>query len=162
MTAPDIWTVRVPFESRREVGELVSAFERCTLDVRQWDHRAHLAVAMCYLVRLREPAAIERMIQGIRRFNYAKGIRKKPKGGYHETMTLFWLGVGARVREAMADQDALTIVNTFARAPRSLPLVCYSEEVLWSKEARYKWVEPRPGGDRSCSGRGVEPGGGGR
>ena len=142
-TAPEADPTAVtPFRDLDEVRSLVAAFERGTLSAADWNHRAHLAVAMWYLTRWPEPLATDRMIRGIRVFNYAKGIRKRPRGGYHETLTLFWMGVAERFRRATTHRDPLEIINGFVRAPGGLPLVCFTEARLWSDEARRGWMEP--------------------
>ncbi len=131
-----------PFRTLGEVERLVRAFERRTLSRAGWNHRAHLAVAMWYLARDAPSVACETMICGIRRFNHAKGIRRSARGGYHETLTLFWLGVGRRLADRHSSEGALQLVNRFIHMPRDLPLRCYSEEVLWGLEARTRWVAP--------------------
>jgi len=125
-----------------EILALVDRFERCELTREEWNHRAHLTVAMSYLAREGVAAGNDRMIEGIRRFNASKGIVPTPRGGYHETLTRFWLEVGRRVLDRGEGRSVLELVNLFQRMPKDLPLRCYSESVLWSPEARARWVRP--------------------
>lgn len=142
MTAVAAAPAHVPFASEGSVREIVHRFEKCTMSRGEWNHRAHLTVAMWYLTRHAEPMATELMIRGIRRFNHANGIQGSRRGGYHETMTLFWLGIGRRMVAALPNSPALDLVNRFLALPKTLPFECYSENRLWSCEARSHWVPP--------------------
>ena len=124
------------FGSLTELTELVEAFESCVLDRAEWNHRAHLAVAMWYLIHLPEQIAFDRMIAGIKRFNDAKGIRASAMGGYHETLTHFWLRVGRGLVERDPDGGTLELVNRFLVFRKDLHTRSYSTERLWSDEAR--------------------------
>ncbi len=132
----------IPFASEAEVEALVGAFQRCTIDRSAWNHRAHLAVAMWYLTRYPESDACDLMIRGIHRFNHTKGIERSPMGGYHETLTLFWLGVGRRLVDRYPTAGALELVHRFLELEKGLHTRCYSPELLWSCRARERWVEP--------------------
>lgn len=125
-----------------EVQDIVRRFEECSLSREEWDHRAHLAVAMWYLTHNDEATASDLMIRGICKFNHVKGISPSRRGGYHETLTLFWLGVGRRLVEAFPDCTPLEMVDRFLEMPKELAFRCYSEAVLWSDEARCHWLEP--------------------
>jgi hypothetical protein len=125
-----------------EVHAVVRRFEECSLSRDEWNHHAQLAVAMWYLTHHTEVMATELMIRGIRRFNHVRGIHRSRRGGYHETMTLFWLGMGRKLMGFLPELPPLEMVNRFLEMPKDLPLRCYSESVLWSSEARYYWVEP--------------------
>lgn len=133
---------RREFVDVSEVHAVVRRFEECSLSRHEWNHRAHLAVAMWYLTHHTKARATELMIRGIRRFNQVRGIHRSRRGGYHETMTLFWLGMGRQLMELLPELTPLEMVNRFLEMPKDLPLRCYSESVLWSSEARCYWVEP--------------------
>ena len=139
-------TRNAAFRTRAEVLALVEAFETARLPRESWDHRAHLCVALWYLHHHPEQEATRRMICGIQRYNHAQGIRRTPTGGYHETLTVFWL---AAVRTFLRAQPRSAGVLDLANAlidglgqRRALPLEFYSEARLWSREARWHWVEP--------------------
>ena len=131
-----------PYPSERQVETLVRRFEACDLSLAEWNHRAHLTVAMWYLTHHPEERACERMIRGIRRFNHSNGIRESRRGGYHETLTLFWLGLGRRMIDGHPERSPLQLVNRYLSAPRETPYRCYSESLLWSCDARCHWVTP--------------------
>ena len=129
----------------RDVEELVRDFEIGRLSREDWNHRAHLAVAAYYLTRLPEGEATERMIAGIRRYNHANGIRQTPTGGYHETITLFWLVVTRVTVDAYRTEPVLERINAVVSgfAGRGdLMFSFYSRNRLFSPEARAHWVPP--------------------
>ena len=85
------------------------------------------------------------MRRGIKRYNAAHGVAATPAGGYHETLTLFWL---RRVRAFLEGgrneaRSLVSLANELAAsADKSLPLEHYTRERLFSPEARAAWVEP--------------------
>src|SRR5215208_7184478 len=81
----------VAFRATEEILALVRRFEDCTLPRAEWTHAAHLTVALWHLLQLDWPEATARVRRGIKRYNAAHGIAPTPTGGYHETLTLFWL-----------------------------------------------------------------------
>ena len=139
--APEMTT----FRTAGEILALVRRFEDCTLPREEWTHTAHLTVALWYLLEYDWPEAVTRVRAGIQRYNAAHGIHTTPTGGYHETLTLFWL---RRVRAFLEDgrneaRSLVALANDLAdSADRSLPLKQYTRERLFSTEARASWVEP--------------------
>jgi hypothetical protein len=133
------------FRTTEEILSLVRGFEDCTLARERWTHAAHLTVALWNLLQYDWPEAVERVRSGIKRYNAAHGILPTPTGGYHETLTIFWL---RRVRSFLEDgrNEARTLVSLAnglaADADKSLPLAYYTRERLFSPEARAAWVEP--------------------
>lgn len=129
-----------------EVEDLVERFEARALARDAWDHAAHLTVGLWYLLCYPEHAATARMIDGIRALNRAHGIRQGSEGGYHETVTLFWLATTRRFLERGSHRSAtLELVNAFLAelVPReALILEHYSQARLSSWKARNTWVEP--------------------
>lgn len=129
-----------------EVRQLIKDFEDCTIPRCEWNHRAHLAVALWYMSILPEPQATERVITGIRRYNRANGILRTAKGGYHETMTLFWLAITRRFLSCAGSEGSFAdrlndLVRTYS-GRKDLFLEYYSRERIFSWEARLNWVEP--------------------
>ena len=133
------------FRTSGEIRELVRRFEDCTLPREEWTHAAHLTVALWHLLHYEWPEAVARVRRGIRRYNAAHGICPTPTGGYHETLTLFWL---RRVRSFLEGgrNEARALVHLAnelaATADKSLPLEYYTRGRLFSPEARAGWVEP--------------------
>ncbi len=85
------------------------------------------------------------MRRGIRRYNAAHGVQTTPTGGYHETLTLFWLRA---VRTFLEDgrnegRSLVSLANELVTtADSGLPLRHYTRARLFSTEARASWVEP--------------------
>lgn len=129
-----------------EIESVVHGFQWCTLPREHWTHAAHLTIALWYHLRLPGPAAEKLIREGIKRFNEAHGIVTTPTGGYHETMTLFWIRM---VRNYLEDVRAekLSVLTLFNRliercGRKELPLEYYSRARLMSPEARANWIEP--------------------
>jgi hypothetical protein len=128
-----------------EIEKLVRAFEDCSLPKTEWTHRAHLTVALWYLIHYSGREATSRIRIGIKRFNAAKGIIATPTGGYHETMTLFWICiVGRYLLNADAESGLAELANAMIEkcGDKNLPFDYYSRELLFSPRARTSWVEP--------------------
>ena len=135
----------VTFRTTGEIFSLVRRFEDCTLPRSEWTHAAHLTVALWNLLQFDWPEATERVRRGIRRYNAAHGILPTPTGGYHETLTLFWLRVVRAYLEGERNEarSLVSLANELAAtADSQLPLRHYTRERLFSPEARHGWVEP--------------------
>jgi hypothetical protein len=133
------------FRTTDEILSLVRGFEDCTLPRAEWTHAAHLTVALWHLLQYDWPEAVERVRRGIKRYNAAHGIVTTPTGGYHETLTVFWLRHVRSFLEAGRNEarSLVALANELvATADKSLPLEHYTRERLFSTEARAAWVEP--------------------
>jgi hypothetical protein len=127
----------------RRIGEGLIA---CTLTRPAWTHEAHLAACL-YVIEQRPDIVPERDLPDIiRRFNESIGGVNDDTQGYHETITQCSI---RGVREFLARTDPTlplaSKVNALLQAPegrRDWPLRFYSQERLFSKEARLGWVEP--------------------
>jgi hypothetical protein len=128
-----------------EIKRLVREFEACTLAGERWTHEAHLTVALWYLVRHTDAEATRLVRAGIQRYNLSRGVRVTKDGGYHETITLFYLRAirlyldGAGATHTLAELlDGLMA----ACGAKNFPFEYYSRERLLSWEARTHWLEP--------------------
>src|ERR1700758_3179547 len=61
------------YESDAEVEEVVRRFESCGFAVQEFDHVAHLTVAVVYLTRFGECVAMDRMRESLLRFSRHHG-----------------------------------------------------------------------------------------
>jgi hypothetical protein len=133
------------YHSDHEIEAIVKAFETCTLPKSQWTHQAHLTVAAWYLASFSGQEAATLIRTGIKRYNAANGIVPSPTGGYHETMTLFWTCIASKYL-LLADRDRpiVDLVNGLIDkcGDKNLPFEYYSRELLFSRQARFSWVEP--------------------
>ncbi len=128
-----------------EVITLVRQFEQCTLPRAQWTHQANLMVAFWYLVCYSATEAVERIREGIKKYNASQGILATKSGGYHETMTLFWIKmVQCFLAKNTLESSITHLVNSMTAlyADKNLPFEYYSRELLMSWEARTIWIEP--------------------
>jgi hypothetical protein len=134
-----------PFDHSDEVLHLVAAFENRTLPKVQWTHRAHLTVALWYASHLSHDEALAAMRAGIQRVNHAHGVVTTATGGYHETITRFYMRVvGHFVRENGSQGDWAERANRLLEryGARDLPLRHYTKDRLMSPAARASWMEP--------------------
>ncbi|MEG4531445.1 hypothetical protein [Microcoleus sp. D2_18a_D3] len=133
------------YRSPSEIDSLIHAFQECSLPRSQWTHEAHLTVALWYLFYDSEQEAINAVRNGIKRYNSAQGIETTKDGGYHETLTLFWVRT---IRRYLADESRNRSMVNLANgliakyAERTLPFTYYTRDRLMSSEARINWVEP--------------------
>ena len=133
------------FRTTEEILALVRRFEDCTLPRAEWTHAAHLTVSLWHLLQFDWPEAVTRVRCGIKRYNAAHGIVTTPTGGYHETLTVFWLRAVRAFLEGGRNEarSLVSLANELAAtADKSLPLEHYTRERLFSPEARANWVEP--------------------
>jgi len=136
---------KVLFRAPDEIKELVAAFESCTLPREEWNHRAHLTVALWYLSRHSQAAATNLIRRNILRHLDAHGIVTTKDSGYHETITLFYMRVVSKhLSEADARESIVDLTNQLIETygDKNLPLEYYSKERLMSWEARTHWAEP--------------------
>ncbi len=137
--------LKVMYTTTNEIESLVRAFEDHTLPRSQWTHQVHLTVALWYIVHYPQQEAIQRIRKGIQQYNAANEIQTTPTGGYHETITLFWIHM---VQQFLAQHCLNTCnpetINTLIHhcGDPALPFRYYSRDRLMSWEARSTWVEP--------------------
>ena len=133
------------FRTTGEILALVRRFDDCTLPREEWTHAAHLTVALWHLLQYDWPEAVRRVRLRIQNYNAAHGVRTTPTGGYHETLTLFWLRAVRAFLEAERNEARALVhlANELAAThDKGLPLTYYTRERLFSPEARANWVEP--------------------
>jgi len=133
------------FGSETEVIELVRRFEDRTLTKAEWTHSAHLTVGLYYCVHHSFGVAKNLMGDGIYWLNDKHGTPNTPTSGYHETLTVFWLDRIADFLKANDHEtDLAALVNKMlvALSDRDLPFRVYSRELLFSPDARARFVEP--------------------
>lgn len=123
----------------------VRQFEAHQLTEAEWNHEAHIRVLLWYLLEDGLDYALCKLRPGIITLNAALGGQNSPTGGYHETLTLFWAMLGHRF---VASASADSWEQLWAEAQKSelmdkrLPWQYYSEEQLFSTQARAQWVAP--------------------
>lgn len=119
----------------------VRAFQKGKLPMQEWNHRAHLTVAAFYLQGTTEASVLAKMRTDIQRFNLGHGLYTTPEGGYHESMTRFWIAwVKTTMAKVGADSDIETLVEHCG--DKDSIYEYYTRTVLDSWDARIGWVSP--------------------
>ena len=130
------------YQTDEEVLEVVRRFESCELPPADFNHREHLLVALCYLLRVDDADALTRIRTNIGRYAAAHGVNPSL---YHETITVFWLKrVRSYVGRVGSGLDLAEMTNALAAECGSSRLIFdyYSKELIDSETARRDWVEP--------------------
>jgi hypothetical protein len=135
---PDLKPVR---RTPEQIEQLVQAVESCALAPAEFDHHAHMTVALWYLAHLPATAAADAMRATIQRFAACQEQHQL----YHETITLFWMRLlghylsMASPQEPLADTTYRAIVELGSMQP---VFRHYSRERVFSEQARREWVAP--------------------
>ncbi|MCC6327560.1 MAG: hypothetical protein IT174_03520 [Acidobacteria bacterium] len=129
--------------SEDEIMELVRSFEACTIRREDWHHAEHLVVALFYLNNHDIDAATEKMRLGI--FSLLRNafeVDLDKEMPYHETLTIFWMRTVAAFNISKNGTSLLEKANEMIeKYDKDYPLKFYSRELLFSDEARAKYVE---------------------
>jgi hypothetical protein len=135
-----------PFADDAAVEDIVRGFLDRTLVKPRWTHHAHIVVAIWHIRRYGEAEALARLRDRIWSYNLSVGTLNTDTGGYHETITRFFVWQVARYLEsASAEASFAALVNGLAARPegtKDWPFAYWSRERLMSVEARRGWVEP--------------------
>jgi len=135
-------TVAKFYTDAAEIEDIVRRFESCDLPPAEFDHRAHLMVALCYLRRMPFQEAHARTRINLKRFLDHHSVDPQQ---YNETMTLFWLKVVDRFLVASREStpvEAMAEALLKSHDDSRLIYSHYSRELLTSDRARTAWVEP--------------------
>ena len=132
--------------SSSEVEELVAAFEDYTLPREKWNHHAHLLVGYWYVSRYPVEEATIRVREGIQKYNAAYGVEMTPTGGYHETITVFYVDVIKKFIDChgcgCGEDELIARLLQSPCADKHYLFEFYSKERLFSWEARTRYMEP--------------------
>jgi hypothetical protein len=133
------------FISDDEIAAIASGVLDLSLPKPSWTHRAHFATALWLLAR-RPDLDLPRVMPGfIRAYNEATGVANTDTGGYHETITQASLRGAKAFLGGHASQPLYVVCNRLMLSPlgdKSWPLVYWTKDLLFSVEARRRWVEP--------------------
>lgn len=116
-------------------------FESCKVPPAEFDHRAHLRLAYVYLAECDTEAAYRLMRDGLRNFLEYNGVDLSK---YHDTMTRAWILAVRHFMEATTSaQSASSFIEQHPEMlDAKIMMTHYSAELLFSDEARAKFVEP--------------------
>jgi len=130
------------YKSEDEIAAVVEGFESCTTPDSGFTHRAHLTVAVWYLLRGTTDQSLQQMRASIYRFLDHHHVGREK---YNETLSVFWIKL---VRQHLDELDPncslLDATNAVVASlcNSQVAFDYYSRERLWSEEARRAWVEP--------------------
>jgi len=116
-------------------------FAACRIQPGAFDHRAHIRLAYIYLAEHDAETSLTLMRSALLAFIQRHQI---PVAKYHETLTQAWiLAVRHFMAISPAGESAADFIadNPSMLDPRIM-LTHYSTEVLFSEEARARFVEP--------------------
>jgi hypothetical protein len=129
------------YRSSDQIAQLVLEFETRSLAPSQFNHHAHLTVALWYLARMPFADATATMRSNIQHFAASHHQSQL----YHETITMFWMRLLHHVLDT-AGPNALiadVVYRALCRFGSMQPFFQhYSRERAFSTEARQQWVEP--------------------
>ena len=131
------------YSNENEILDLVKLFETATIPREDWKHRQHLIVALHYVEHHNFETAVEKMRSGI--LNLLQNgfkvdlTREMP---YHETLTVFWMRTVAEFNDSKRGTSMVLKVAEMTRLfDKDYPMKFYSRDLLFSEEARAKFVE---------------------
>jgi hypothetical protein len=130
------------YKTKFEIERIVSDFEACRTGKDDFHHAHHLVVAIVYLESLSLDAAVKKLREALLRFLDLHSIDTQK---YNETLTVFWLEmVALELRRLPEDSAIVDKCNSVIEVLDNPKLVSeyYSDEVLWSDEARNAFVDP--------------------
>jgi hypothetical protein len=133
------------YSSANYIEKLVESFNTKTLAKDKWTHTAHLTVAIWHLKNYSFDEALPRVRQGITEYNVAVGTQNTATGGYHETMTVFWMTVAYFFVQKNKSQPLKDVCNALLASPlaaRDLPFYFYEKATILSLGARAAFVSP--------------------
>jgi hypothetical protein len=136
--------MKTKYKHESEVHDLVRSFEDATVSRDDWKHAEHLVVALYYLTRHDLDVAYEKMRTGILNL-LEKGfdVDLTKEMPYHETITLFWIRTVADFNASKNGASLLEKANEVAyKWDKDHLLKFYSRDLLFSDEARARFVEP--------------------
>lgn len=137
------------FKTEKEITEIVRKFEDASIARNDWGHVEHLVVALHYVDTDDLETATAKMRDGI--FNLLRNgfnVDLENEMPYHETLTVFWMQTVAEFVSNRSSLSLLDRANELADLyDKDFPLNFYTREILFSDEARTKFIEPT---DSAC------------
>lgn len=130
------------YKTEDDVLALVEKFEDGTISRDAWGHPEHLVVAFYYVSHNDFETALAKMRGGIFNLLRAFGVDLSKEMPYHETMTVFWIRtVYDFAKSANGHSLESKIGEMIEKFDKNYPLKFYTRELLFSDEARERFVE---------------------
>ena len=128
------------YQSEKEIFEIVRGLENGTIGREDWRHAEHLTVACYYAFHLNYETALKKMRDGIFNLLNAFKIDLSTEMPYHETLTVFWMHTIFDLKENQTSLVEFTNQILKIGGDKDFPMKFYSRELLFSPEARLKFV----------------------
>ncbi len=134
-------------KSMAEIQQLISQFEDLSLPKEEWTHEAHLITALVYVARYGRDKALCLIRPRIITYNHSLGGINDEKGGYHETLTVFWIDTihdycqAHQLDDSINEQQIAAFLNS-PMASKTYPFQFYKETDLMSVLARSRYLQP--------------------
>ncbi len=128
-----------PLPTRGDI-EFLRSFEACTLPEPEWTHLAHVHMAWLYLSQMNSAAALDRIRDGIKRFNTEVLERRQE---YHETVTVAFARIISDRMRPDEDWESFTArIDDIVDSQWPMLHSYYSPGLLSSAVARDHFVDP--------------------
>lgn len=133
-------------QNSEALEHFVEQFLSLRLPLPEWTHRAHLGVAAALVATRGREVALSVLRSAIPRYNEATGGANTDFGGYHETLTVFWVDRVADLLDRLPEEWGLlprvrAVVEAYGSI-RRLDRAYYRFDVVKSVEARRQWIPP--------------------
>ena len=131
----------IPFTSETEILAIGYGLVERTLPTSNGTHDAHFAAAL-WLIETGEGSTLPAVICA---YNESVGVANTDSSGYHETITQASMRAALAFRTTRKDLPLYRVCNELMASPLGRSdwlLVYWSRDVLFSTEARKRWVEP--------------------
>ncbi|MEM7536770.1 MAG: GNAT family N-acetyltransferase [Chloroflexota bacterium] len=128
-----------------EIDELYALFAAKKMRRELWTHTAHFVVVTCLLVARPDDTNLDVMRTLIKANNLHMGIENTDTGGYHETLTWFYLHEVKNVLAGAGTLDRYEAVRLVLQSPIvaiDYPGQFYDKRNLFSVEARRSVLQP--------------------
>lgn len=130
------------YNTEDKILTIVKAFESGTISRDEWKHAEHLVVALYYLSHHDFETSLRMMRDGIFNLLKAFGVDLTKEMPYHETMTVFWIRTVYDFKNSKDGASMPEICSELIeKCDKDYPLRFYSRELLFSDEARARFVE---------------------
>ena len=128
--------------SKEDIDFIIREFNNTTLSKSRWNHEAHIIIALWHNTVYDFEIALELVRSKIKAYNEIVGTPNTEASGYHETLTVFWMIFTKNYLLKNSFEELHATINFFLKehADKAIPLDYYSEDILFSKEARRIWI----------------------
>ncbi len=148
MNTPERRAGRAPVRSVDHLRELADRIANGLLDRSlpkpRWTHEGHLLACVSLVGSHGAAGALAILRTAIPRYNESTGVANTPTGGYHDTITVYYVWAIDRL---LGEGLATARILRDPTVTRTALLVWWDRDTLTSPAARAGWVEPTSTGD---------------